>query len=52
MNLPTQKEDFASNAESNGVPQDLVSQIRNSATERFNSPDEVLAGRARPLARL
>ena len=42
MNLPTQKEDFASNAESNGVPQDLVSQIRNSATERFNSPDEVL----------
>lgn len=33
---------MASNAESNGAPQELVQQIRNSATERFNSPDEVL----------
>jgi Protein of unknown function (DUF2795) len=42
VNFPAQKEEVASNAESNGAPQDLVSQIRNSATERFNSPEEVL----------
>jgi hypothetical protein len=42
VNFPAQKDEVASNAESNGAPQDLVSQIRNSATERFNSPDEVL----------
>jgi hypothetical protein len=32
----------ASNAESSGAPQDLVSQIRNADTERFNSPEEVM----------
>ena len=42
VNFPAQKEEVASNAESNGAPQDLVSQIRSSATEQFNSPDEVL----------
>ena len=42
VNFPAQKDEVASNAESNGAPQDLVSQIRNSATEHFNSPDEVL----------
>ena len=41
-NFPASKEEVASNAESNGAPQDLVSQIRNAATERFNSPEEVL----------
>jgi hypothetical protein len=42
VNFPAQKDEVASTAESNGAPQDLGSQIRNSATERFNSPDEVL----------
>ena len=42
INFPAQKEDVASGAESNGAPQDLVQQIRNAATERFNSPEEVL----------
>ena len=42
VNFPAQKEEVASNAESNGAPQDLVQQIRTSATERFNSPEEVL----------
>ena len=42
MNFPAQKEEVASNAESNGAPQDLVQQIRSAATDRFNSPEEVL----------
>lgn len=42
VNFPAQKEEVASNAESNGAPQDLVDQIRNAATERFNSPEEVM----------
>jgi Protein of unknown function (DUF2795) len=42
VNFPAQKEEVASNAESNGAPQDVVDQIRNAATERFNSPEEVL----------
>jgi hypothetical protein len=41
-NFPAEKEKAASNAESNGAPQDLVSQIRNADTERFNSPEEVM----------
>ena len=41
-NFPAQKEYVASTAESNGAPQDLVSQIRNASTERFNSPEEVM----------
>src|SRR3712207_3651795 len=32
----------ASNAESSGAPQDLVNQVRNANTERFNSPEEVM----------
>jgi Protein of unknown function (DUF2795) len=41
-NFPAEKEEVASNAESNGAPQDLVSQIRNADTERFDSPEEVM----------
>ncbi|MDQ5809383.1 MAG: DUF2795 domain-containing protein [Actinomycetota bacterium] len=41
-NFPAEKEEVASNAESNGAAQDLVSQIRNADTERFNSPEEVM----------
>jgi hypothetical protein len=42
VNFPAQKDEVASNAQSNSAPQDLVQQIRSSATERFNSPEEVL----------
>ena len=42
INFPANKEEVASGAESNGAPQDFVDQIRNAATERFNSPEEVL----------
>ena len=41
-NFPANKEEVASNAESNGAPQEVVGPIRNAATERFNSPEEVL----------
>jgi Protein of unknown function (DUF2795) len=42
MNFPAEKEEVASNAESIGAPQDMVSQIRNADTERFRSPEEVM----------
>ena len=41
-NFPAQKEEVAANVEGNGAPQDLVTQIRNADTERFNSPEEVM----------
>ena len=41
-NFPAEKEEVASNAESNGAPQDLVTQIRNSEAERFESAEEVM----------
>ncbi len=42
VDFPAEKEEVAQAAESNGAPQDVVDQIRNAATERFNSPEEVL----------
>jgi hypothetical protein len=42
INFPAQKEDVASNAESNGAPQNIVDSIRNAAQDKFNSQDEVL----------
>ena len=42
MNFPADKQEVASNAESNGAPQAMLAQIRNVATERFESPEEVL----------
>jgi hypothetical protein len=42
MDFPAEKEEVASNAEGNGAPQAVVAQIRNSAIERFDSPEEVL----------
>jgi hypothetical protein len=41
-NFPAQKEQVASTAEGNGAPQDLVTQIRNANTERFDSPEDVM----------
>jgi len=40
--FPAGKDEVASTVESNGAPQDMVSQIRNADTERFNSPEEVM----------
>src|SRR5215218_9430392 len=42
MTFPTDKEEVASTAEGNDAPPAVVAQIRNSATERFSSPEEVL----------
>lgn len=42
VNFPAQKEEVASNAESNGAPQNVVDGIRNAAQDKFNSQDEVL----------
>lgn len=42
VNFPAEKAEVAASAENNGAPQELVDQIKNSATERFNSADEVL----------
>ena len=42
VNFPAQKEEVASNAESNGAPQNIVEGIRNAAQNQFNSQDEVL----------
>jgi hypothetical protein len=42
MNFPADKQEVAFSAESNGAPQAVVAQITNAATERFESPEEVL----------
>jgi len=42
IEFPAEKEEVASTAESNGAPQDMVTQIRNADTDRFNSPEEVM----------
>ena len=41
-NFPAGKEKVAANAESNGAPQDLVTQIRNADADRFESPEEIM----------
>ncbi len=42
MNFPADKHEVVSEAENNGAPPSVVAQIRNSAIERFESPEEVL----------
>jgi hypothetical protein len=42
MNFPADKQQVASNAESNGAPQAVIDQIRNSSIERFEGLEEVL----------
>ena len=42
VNFPAEKDQVASTAEKNNAPQELVQQIRNADTQRFNTPDEVL----------
>jgi len=41
-NFLAEKEEVVSNAESNGAPQDSITQVGNANTERFNSPEEVM----------
>ena len=41
-NFPADKQQLASNAESNGAPQAVVDQIRSSSIERFKGLEEVL----------
>ena len=40
--FPADKREVASNAESNQAPQAEEARIRNSSSERFDSPEEVL----------
>jgi Protein of unknown function (DUF2795) len=42
MNFPADKQEVASNAESNDAPQAMVAQKRNSSIERFDGLEEVL----------
>ena len=42
VNYPADKEEIASNLQSNNAPQEMVDRIRNSGTDTFNSADEVL----------
>ena len=42
VNFPAQEEEVASNAESNGAPQNIVDGIRNAAQNQVNSQDEAL----------
>jgi hypothetical protein len=42
VHFPAKKEEAAATAESNGAPQDMVTQIRNADTERFESAEEVM----------
>ena len=41
-NFPADKQEVASNSESNDAPQAVVAQIRNSSIERFKGLEEVL----------
>jgi hypothetical protein len=40
--FPALKQEVAEAAKSNGSPQDMVTQIRNTDTERFENPEEVM----------
>ena len=42
VRFPAEKEQVAATAEKNDAPQELVERIRNTDTQRFNGPDEVL----------
>ncbi len=42
IDFPAKKEEVASGAEGNGAPQGFVDKIKNSATEKFNGPQDVV----------
>ena len=48
VEFPAEKEEVAQAAESNGATQDLVAQIRNAQTERFESAEEVMGALQSP----
>jgi len=48
VEFPAEKEEVAQAAESNGATQDLVAQIRNAQTERFESAEDVMGALQSP----
>jgi hypothetical protein len=42
VRFPAEKDEVVRTAESNNAPQELVDRMRNTSTQRFNTPDEVL----------
>jgi hypothetical protein len=42
VNFPASKEEVVSEAQSNDAPQEVVENLRNAATDTFNSADEAL----------
>jgi hypothetical protein len=48
VEFPADKKEVAQAAESNGATQDLVTQIRNAETERFESAEEVMGALQSP----
>jgi len=42
VTFPASKEEVASEAQSNDAPQEVVENLRNAATDTFNSADEAL----------
>jgi len=42
VNFPAGKDEVASQAESNGAPQDMVQKIKNAAMDKFNGPQDVM----------
>ncbi len=42
VSFPAGKEEVASEAESNGAPQNFVDRIRSAAAEQFFGPEDVL----------
>lgn len=48
VSYPASKEDFASAAESNGAPNELIEQPRNANRDEFSGPDDVQEALKRP----
>ena len=42
LDFPASKDEVVSDLQSNDAPQEAVDRVKNSATETFNSADEVL----------
>ena len=42
VNFPASKDEVASQVQSNGGSSDIVDKIKNAATDKFNSPQDVI----------
>ncbi len=42
INFPASKDEVASQVQSNGGSSDIVDKIKNAATDKFNSPQDVI----------